>query len=210
MAVQWFSIYVLNGYHLVISYGVSIALYILKKREKRLSQTPTWLIIGIFLTLFTTGLDAGGPVGREAYFGHPFRVIKFQNMSISYQPLHFIYNLLFYTVSSCIVARTYTRLDNIVPFNSTQKAGVIIASPYIFLQIIRLLTTPLASSECREVFGLTIFGFITRLNSLTYSYLHRYYITEYFFLLSFVVGILTLIMGTIEAILKKDKHKLYR
>ena len=61
-----------------------------------------------------------------------------------------------------------------------------------------------------EVFGLTIFGFITRLNSLTYSYLHRYYITEYFFLLSFVVGILTLIMGTIEAILKTDKHKLYR
>jgi len=208
---KWLHDYFLGFYHPIL-FGVFTAFYFLRKRYKRLSQIPTWLILGVYLTLFTIRLgqtlwmgETGDWGGGSTGYGYPFQILilRSRHYWVSHvtvyegliHPLQFTYNLLFYTVSSLIVSKIALRIDKRVQFNSTQKAGVIIGSPYVFFQGIRLLTTPFTSHEYSELFGSRLFDVIRHLNEGASHYLDWDWDPSRYLLVIFIVGVIIVFVG---------------
>jgi hypothetical protein len=125
-----------------------------QKLKKIISRPPTWLVVGVILTVITTlackqliFYDCEEWGGTTVRYGYPFNIFivssrhywisKETTVSKIFQPIQFMLNLLFYSGSSYLVMKSAVFINNRIPLNILEKAGIIIVSPYFFLQALK-------------------------------------------------------------------------
>ena len=187
--------------------------------KKRLSRTRKWLVIGLFLTLIASvfsdqhafyNTDDWGGAGIVCGYPFPFLSVISKHYWISnentvstdFKTINFMINLLFYSTSSYLVAKTAVFLDNNIPLNKAQKTGIILIAPYTFLQAIGLITRPFANALYRQTLGLRLYYTIHEMYTWYYDYLVRIDFTKQLLTLSLSLGIIIFIAGSIDAVRK--------
>jgi hypothetical protein len=156
--------------------------------KKTISSPPLWIVSGIVLTLISSLFctcwssfetdEYGGGTTKYGYPCQPFiRTSKCYWISHGgtvnwyFHPIQFMLNLLFYTGSSYLVTKTAILIDKNIPLNKIQKAGIVLVSPYVFLNVIRVITRPFMYANYRQTLGLRVHSVIQEVYSWYNDYL---------------------------------------
>jgi hypothetical protein len=191
---------------------------LVQKLKKIISRPPIWLVVGVILTVITTlactqltfidGSEWGGGTVR---YGYPFNtyIVSSRHYWVShettvsriFQPIQFMLNILFYSGSSYLVIKSAVFINNRIPLNILEKAGIIIVSPYFFLQALRRIAHQLGLFfRPIPTYGLHLWGLMGHLAASSNELLYRDVPSKFILNLSLPIGVIIFLVGLYKAI----------